>query len=1091
MFARLAAWVDRRAALVALAWVGAAVVLTVTVPSLASLGTDDRSDVLPPSAPSRQADRVLREAFPNDPALDPALLVFVRSAGLAGADRDYIAGLTSFLTSAEASEHITAVQSAATAPELAPVLRSPDGKAELVIVALQASTFTEGGNRAVAFLRHHLDATAPAGLEHHVTGSAALSADQRDALLQSFENTALATVVLVLVILLLVYRSAVAPLISLATIGTAFLVARGVVSLLAQRGVKVASIAETFMVLMAFGAGTDYCLFVISRYREESGGGVERAGLARATTAVGPVITASAATVILGFLAFVATDLGTFRSMGPAMGLAIAFTLLAGLTLTPALLRLTGRGAFWPARHFATRARPAPRWERLAATVTRRPGAVLLAGILFLAVPASGLLTARQSFDIVSELPPGAPARRGFEALAGHYPAGTLAPVYLVVAADTPLDDGGMAAVDRLTESLRALPEVAEVRSVTQPAGAPLTLATLSRLTGGTADLRSAGIDPDRVDITPLYNALASPRGLRFDAGLLRAYPQLRERLGFFLGAGDRSTRLVVSLAGNPYSRKALGVVRQVDDMAASVLAGSPLAGSRLAVAGPSAFFVDVSDIGSHDFRTVAALVIAGILVILGLLLRSPVAPLYLLASVLLSFAATMGLSVVLFQAVFDQPGISFYLPTMLFVILVALGADYNIFITGRIREELDAGVEVTEAVRRGLVITGRVITSAGLILAGTFSALMLASIPSLRMVGFAVAAGVLIDTVIVRSLLVPATAVLLGPLAFWPAGGRAVSPARHRAGLGLAGAAGAAVVVALIVLLATGGATPPILRVTTGAGETAAGATPAAAATATTSSSTSPAPTLRAGETAAPTTPPTTRAATSATTRPPASVPATTATSGPAVAASPPLAGRPAGVAVPAFGAWRYHRQGTRKIGQAGSTQPFSEDVVTQVSRAGGSDQAPEILLATESGGGSSEERRRYRSSAVDLLALRQGSGAVTFGGTFQPPQLLLRWPVEVGATWTSDWTAEGTQGHNVARVVGERQVTVAGRAYRCVIVEYDSRFTGDAQGRRQGRSCWVAELGMSVEDDEQIQATYRGVRFEGTSHSTLISPP
>jgi uncharacterized membrane protein YdfJ with MMPL/SSD domain len=1089
MYARLAAWVERRAALVALAWVGAAVVLTVTVPSLASLGTDDRSDVLPPSAPSRQADRVLREAFPNDPALDPALLVFVRPTGLGPADRDYIARLTTFLTSEPASPHIKAVQSAATAPELAPVLRSPDGEAELVIVALQASTFTEGGNRAVAFLRHHLDSTAPAGLQHHVTGSAALSADQRDALLESFEHTALATVVLVLVILLLVYRSAVAPLISLATIGMAFLVARGIVSLLAQRGVKVASIAETFMVLMAFGAGTDYCLFVISRYREESGGGVERAGLTRATTAVGPVITASAATVILGFLAFTATDLGTFRSMGPAMGLAIAFTLLAGLTLTPALLRLAGRGAFWPAQRYATRARPAPRWERLAATVTRRPGAVLLAGILFLVVPASGLLIARQSFDIVSELPPDAPARQGFEALAGHYPAGTLAPVYLVVAADTPLDDQGMAAVDRLTESLRALPEVAEVRSVTQPAGAPLTLATLSRLTGGTADLRSAGIDPDRVDITPLYNALASPRGLRFDAGLLRAYPELRERLGFFLGAGDRSTRLVVSLAGNPYSRKALGVVRQVDDVAASVLAGSPLAGSRLAVAGPSAFFVDVSDIGSHDFRTVAALVIAGILVILGLLLRSPVAPLYLLASVLLSFAATMGLSVVMFQVVFDQPGISFYLPTMLFVILVALGADYNIFITGRIREELSAGAEVTEAVRRGLVLTGRVITSAGLILAGTFSALLLASIPSLKMMGFAVAAGVLIDTVIVRSLLVPATAVLLGPLAFWPGGGRVGSPARHRAGLGLAGAAGAAVVVALVVLLATGGATPPILRVAAGAGEAAAAATPSTAAATTTSAAPAPAP--RAGETAAPTTPPTTRAATSATTRPSASGPATTSTSGPSAAASPPLAGRPAGVAVPAFGAWRFHREGTRKIGLAGSTQPFSEDVATKVSRAGGSDEAPEILLATESGGGSAEERRRHRSSTVDLLSFRQGSGAVTFGGTFQPPQLLLRWPVETGATWTSDWTSEDTRGRTVSRVTGERQVTVAGTSYRCVVVEYDSRFTGDAQGRRQGRSCWVAELGMSVDDEEQIQATYRGVRFEGTSHSTLISPP
>jgi RND superfamily putative drug exporter len=1089
MYGRLTAWVQRRALSVALLWIGSAVVLTLTVPPLAGLGTDDQAAILPASAPSQQAYRVLQEAFPDDPALDPALLVFTRPGGLTPSDRDYLAQLASFLSSDAASPHVRAVQSAAIAPELAPILRSPDGEAELVILAPRASTFTEGGNKGVAFLRRHLQATAPAGLDHDVTGSAALNADQRDALVESFEHTALATVLLVLVILLLVYRSVLAPMISLISIGVAFLVARGIITVLAQRGYQVASLAETFMILMAFGAGTDYCLFVISRYREESRGGVDRAGLPRALKAVGPVITASAATVMLGFLAFLGTDLGTFRSMGPAMGLAIAVTLLAGLTLTPALLHLVGRAAFWPSGRWAADPRLPVRWERLAGLISRRPAAVLAAGVLLLAVPAAGLLGARQSFDLVSELPSDAPSRLGFEALASHYPAGTLAPVYLVVAADDPLSDKELAAVDRLTDALRAHPGVAEVRSVTQPAGAPLTLANLGRLTGGTTDLRSAGIDPDKVDVTPLYNAMASPQGLRFDASLLRAYPQLRERLGFFIGVGDRSTRLVVSLDGNPYSRKALSVVRQVDDLAGAVLSGGPLAGARLAVTGPSAFFIDVADAGTQDFRTVAALVIAGVLAVLAVLLRSPVAPLYLLASVLLSFAATMGLTVLVFQGIFGHPGISFYLPSFLFVILVALGADYNIFITGRIREELDAGVESTEAVRRGLVHTGRVITSAGVILAGTFSALLLASLPNLRMVGFAVGAGVLLDTVVVRSLVVPATAILLGPLAFWPSGGRLVRV--HRAGLGLAGAAGAAVVVAVVVLLATGGPAAPVLRVAASAGETAAAAlttsSMAATETTVTTAPTGPSPT---GTAAARTTPPATRSTAAI---PPATSPgpAATSTTTPSSVVSGPVAARPSGVAVPAVGAWRYHREGTRKIGLAGSTQPFSEDVDTRVSRSGGGDDAPEILLATESGAGSSEERRRYRPSLVELLAVRQGQGAFVFGGTFQPPQHLLRWPVAVGATWTGDWTSEDTRGRVTARVVGERMVTVAGSAHRCVVVDYDVRFTGAAEGRQHRTSCWVAELGMSVQDDEEVHATYRGVRFDGTMRATLISPP
>jgi putative drug exporter of the RND superfamily len=1105
MFARLAARVDRHAGLVVAAWLVATIVVTVTAPSLTSAGTADQTAFVPASAPSGRADALLRREFPDDPTRDPAVIVLARRSGLTAADHAYIASLSAFLASPAAAVHVKAVQTAATAPELAPVLRSADGAAELVIVSLRATIFTESGNRAVAFLRQHVARTAPAGLDGHVTGLAALASDQADAILNSFHRTALATVVLVLIILLLVYRSALAPLISLVSIGCAFLLARGVAGYLAQAGVKVASLVETFMVVMAFGAGTDYCLFVISRVRETRGDpGGHRAGIQKATTAVGPVIAASAATVTIGFFAFLAAKLGLFRSFGPALGLAIAVTLAAGLTLTPALLRLAGPAAFWPSRASGDRRASRARWERLSRTLRQRPAVVLAAGTVLLTVPAVGVTRLHQSFDILSELPSSADARQGFETLSRHYPAGLLAPVYLVVSADRSLlDNDRLAAIDRLTDALRSAPGVADVRSITQPAGAPLTTATIARLTGGSNDLKALGLDPDKVDLTPLLTGLTSPRGLRIDADLLRSYPQFRDRLGFFLGGGDRTTRIVVALQGSPYSRRALGIVRHLDDRAGAELAGGPMAGARLAVAGPSAFFADIEDLAGQDLRTVGALVIGAILIILALLLRSVVAPLYLLASVLLSLLATMGICVGVFQGLLGQPGLAFWLPPFLFVILVALGADYNIFIAGRIREEIDAGRTVADAATESLVLTGGTITSAGFILAGTFAALLITPIPAVRQIGFGVGIGVLLDTFIVRTLLVPAAVMLLGRFAFWPSTAPAANPTRRRIAVGFSGAGIALLATALAVIGLSGRPEPPVLRVA--AGHTATpGLAAGTAGTSTTATTPTPAQTAAPAPTAtrptrtgtAPATPATGHATTTMTTTsgPAATAPsaalATTTTTGTPSAASPP-AGRLQRVAIPALGDWRYHVEGTRRIGLAGSTQPFNEDATTQVSRVGGDDQTPELRLVTQSSSGTIDERRRYAPTAVDLLSLQVASAGLSYGGTFTPPQLLLPWPVHIGDHWRSDWTTDDTKGTTTATVTAERTISVADRALHCYVVERNTTLSGAVEGTQRQRSCWAPDLGMIADDDQNFTGTYQGVHFEGQAHFALTGTP
>ena len=276
-------------------------------------------------------------------------------------------------------------------------------------------------------------------------------------------------------------------------------------------------------------------------------------------------------------------------------------------------------------------------------------------------------------------------------------------------------------------------------------------------LAEGAARVRSAGIG----DIVSAGNLGLTPK-------LVDSIPGLRDKLSFFISQDLRTTRLFVTLAHEPYSATSLDAVTLMRREAAFALNKTPLAGAPVLATGSAAFFDDIRTLSTHDFKTIVIAVLIGIFVVLALLLRSIVAPAYLIFTVLLSLLATLGLTTFVFQIAGGQPGVAWWLPPFLFVMLVALGADYNIFLMSRIREE--ARVHTTaDATARGLALTGHVITSAGLILAGTFGALLFAPLRSLQQYGFAVTMGILLDTFVVRSLLVPSIAVILGRHNWWP----------------------------------------------------------------------------------------------------------------------------------------------------------------------------------------------------------------------------------------------------------------------------------------------------------------------------------
>jgi RND superfamily putative drug exporter len=350
MFERIGRLAQRRFVWVIVAWLGVAGLLKATAPPLRSVVTSDVTAFLTRDAQSVRASNLLAREWPTDDFGNAAAVVVSRAGGLTEEDLRFIDDLQSWLASPEAPRVVSGSISARSRPDFADVLRSKDATTQIVIVQFTTPPFEPPTNDAVAAIRRHVSATRPEGAEVRVTGNAGVAADQAAAIDTSIKRTTAITLLLVVLILLYVYRSPVTLVVPLVTIGVAFTVATGLIALLARAGMKTSSLVETFMIVIVFGAGTDYCLFIISRFREEVAHSREYTRTLVGTVAiVGAVIASSASTVIVGFTAQGVARFGMFRTTGPAMAVAVAVTLVAGVTLTPALMRALGRRLFWPA----------------------------------------------------------------------------------------------------------------------------------------------------------------------------------------------------------------------------------------------------------------------------------------------------------------------------------------------------------------------------------------------------------------------------------------------------------------------------------------------------------------------------------------------------------------------------------------------------------------------------------------------------------------------------------------------------------------------------------------------------------------------
>jgi putative drug exporter of the RND superfamily len=651
---------------------------------------NDPADYLPANAESVETlDRL--EGFPSDDQAN-AITVFHRDGGLTAEDRAAIARVRATINERVRTE-INA-ERAGTVAETGPARVSADGATALLTTPITVPEEASGDAEDLLTdtpeeIKAELG-SLPSGLEAEVTGPAGFAADAVEVFNDINGTLLLATAGLVLVLLIVIYRSPIFWMIPFFSVLLAEVTTRGLGYLIADAGVTVTGQSGGILPVLVFGAGTDYALLMVSRYREELRRHEDKHDAIRvALRRTSPVILASGGTVMAALLTLSLAEVTGTSGLGPIGAMGIAMAMLSMLTILPALLAIFGRRAFWP---FIPRVGSAGTdethgvWRRIAERVARAPRRVWVGTTALLVVMSCGLVFLNSDLTTGNMFRDEVDSVQGQELLEAGFPAGSNAPTNVVVT-----DEEKLQAV---SAAVAAAPGVAEV----------------------------------------------SPQVERGPAG----------------------AKLEATLDEDPYSTAGFDLIPGIRDAAGGV------AGDDVLVGGPTAEEYDLRQSAARDNRLIVPIALVVVFLILVALLRAITAPLVLIGTVILSYFAALGIGAFFFENVFDFPGMPPDLPLFAFIFLVALGIDYNIFLMARVREET-----LTHGTRngtiRGLAVTGAVITSAGIVLAGTFSTLAVLPLVALTEIGFTIAIGVLIDTFLVRSLLVPALVLEIGDKVWWP----------------------------------------------------------------------------------------------------------------------------------------------------------------------------------------------------------------------------------------------------------------------------------------------------------------------------------
>lgn len=691
-------------------WMILTIALTLLAPSSQDQKSAKDGSGLPDSSLYEQAKTIMDENFSNDEGT-PAILVFTAEDTLSEEELASIAAASQAIEEANI-EHVTEVLALyQMPPQVIQAFVSEDGTSISLPITIAPNIETEEITKAIDDIKKQVENSAADTLVYKMTGPAAIASDSVKLFEQADVVLIIATVALILVLLIVIYRSPLLAIIPLLACGIVYLVVDRVLGLAGEAGLFLDAQTLSIMAILLFAAITDYSLFVFSRFREELKLGQDKyTSMKKAMSKVGEPIFFSGATIIAAVLMlFFASD-AAYSNFAPVFAIAVFIIAIGGLTLVPALFTLFGKVAFWPfiPKPEDSEKGSAKFWGKLGSFVTTYPRIIIIVISLIMIAFSINVTNIQYSFNILKSFPEDMESREGFEILESKYSPGSLAPTTVLISSDSEIE----------SESLAVL--IAELE-------------------------KQEGIE----SISPSSEAILQ------DSSSI-------------LSENGEAARLQMILDEDPYSLEAIETIQLLQENTAEILKAAGVEDQlSLHFTGETALQADIQRANDRDTLLVVILVTVFITIMLGLLTRSIIAPLYMMGTILLSFFSALGLGMLILEGLFDIDSMSSRIPLYTFVFLVALGVDYNIMLVSRIKEEI-GHYSIKEAVERGVSFTGGVISSAGLILAATFAVLTTQPIMELFIFGFVVALGVIIDTFVVRSMLVPAIIVVLGKWSFW-----------------------------------------------------------------------------------------------------------------------------------------------------------------------------------------------------------------------------------------------------------------------------------------------------------------------------------
>ena len=712
------------------------VTLALVAPPISEVTTNEQEEFLPVGVESVQALEILRNKYPMDDGI-PAIAVFHSDDGFdefeLGGIHDYIKFLGSDDLPGVIFDQIPTLDGYS----LINAFKSSDGSTFAIPFKVTGSpsdpSFSNSIDSAVAQAqliggRVQVDA--------NLTGPATILRDAVK-IFQSIDlRITLVTILVVIVIMFFIYRAPGLVFIPLFILVSALMVARFVAALVVDlTGLPLNDQVTSIMSVLLFGVGTNYVLFIVARYREEITNSSDRfRAMESAMRKVGPSIIGSSMTTVVAMFLLIFSTLGSFKTMGPMLAITVSIMLIVALTVLPAAIVLMSRLAFWPSRTIASQQNlvTKPIWEKIGRFVVNRPKTVFLVTTAILLIAITPSFRMVPSFNFIDGFPDDVESKSGYALLKKGFAPGDLSPTSVFI--HTPDHDviDHSAFIEGLANAIEDNPGVNYVKGMTRPYGSYI--------------------------------------GQQVDEASLK----------MFNSPDGTTSRLDVSLMGDPYSEKALTVIEDIRSIIQSTINSQSITGVEVLVGGDTAVQLDTKTVIDEDTRLLAPLILFAILCVLILIQRSFVAPLYLLFSVIISYAATFGISIFIFQDILNHTGVAYSNGIWIFVFLVALGADYNIFVIARIKEETER-LGFNEGIAVAVGKTGGVVTSAGIILASTFAVLTTLPLRDVFQLGMAVMLGVLIDTFVVRTLLVPSMAAILKNYSWWPLlGSRKSEPTRH-----------------------------------------------------------------------------------------------------------------------------------------------------------------------------------------------------------------------------------------------------------------------------------------------------------------------